>query len=300
MNFFKNRRRLRRQQKECAQLIQLESVAKRLQLSQLALESKTSGVGNDLDQEVIVSLTTFDKRVEDVYIAIESIMQQSVKVDRIVLCLARQDFSPQTIPASLKRQEKRGLEILFCEEDLGPYTKYFYTFQKYPESLIITADDDMLYPINFVDLLYRAYLRQPNVIHSLRAHTMKFSDTGQLMPYKQWSRSRNEFTPSLHIFPTGVGGVLYFPGCMDKDVLNKEAFLRLCPNADDVWLKAMSLKQRTLCAQVDGGTSLSSAFPTITNSQEFTLKRQNKQANGNDTKIKAAFDAYELWDRIQS
>jgi hypothetical protein len=300
MNFFKNRRRLKRQRKERAQLIQLESMVKRLQLSQYALESKTSGVGNDLDQEVIVSLTTFDKRIEEVYIAIESIMQQSVKADRIVLCLSKQDCSPQTIPATLKLQEQRGLEILFCEEDLGPYTKYFYTLEKYPDSLILTVDDDFMYPPYVIDQLIRAYQQNPNVIHCARSHRIRFDDNGAIKPYKQWHWDHFDSTPSPLIFPTGVGGVLYFPGCLHPDALNKKAFQELCPKADDVWLKAMSLRQGVQCAQVPDHRDWGKRFLTIEGTQEFSLKRQNKQASsGNDHKIQRVFDHYQLWDAVR-
>ena len=299
--FFKNRHRQKAKKKAQATAMQLESMVKRTQLTQLTLDQATVGVGNQAEHEIIVSLTTFDKRIEDVYIAIESLMQQSLKADRIVLCLSEQDFSMAKIPATLKKQMARGLELLFCKEDLGPYTKYFYTLQKYPNSLILTADDDFIYPPYLIDQLYRAHLENPEVIHCHRSHKMTLNTDGKLKPYKQWDWDHFDSTPSLHIFPTGVGGVLYFPGCFDADVTNRDKLIKLCRNADDVWLKAMSLRKGILCAQVREHRAWSQRFLSIEGTQTFSLKRRNKKAgSGNDQKIHAVFDYYQLWDAVEN
>jgi|TARA_B110000196_G_scaffold316373_1_gene327601 hypothetical protein len=300
VSFFKNRRRQKAKKKAQTTAMQLESMVKRTQLTQLTLDQIAAGVGNQAEHEIVVSLTTFDKRIEDAYIAIESLMQQSLKADRIVLCLSEQDFSMANIPATLKKQMARGLELLFCEEDLGPYTKYFYTLKKYPHSLILTVDDDFIYPPYLIDQLYRAYLNNPEVIHCHRSHKMTFSVDGKLNPYKQWGWDHVDSTPSLHIFPTGVGGVLYFPGCFDADVTNRDKLIKLCRSADDVWLKAMSLKKGILCAQVKEYRAWSPRFLSIEGTQTFSLKRRNKNADsGNDIKLQAVFDHYQLWDAIK-
>ena len=256
---------------------------------------KSQGVGNDLQDEIIVSLTTFDRRINDVYLTIESLMQQSLRADKIVLCIADDNFNKDNIPATLKAQVDRGLEILFCQEDLGPYTKYFYTLQKYPDSLIITVDDDILYPVDMIDQLYRAYSAAPNIIHCHRAHKIRIGSDGLPLNYKEWQRDTADSMASLSIFPTGVGGVLYFPGCFNQDVVNKEKFMSLSPSADDIWLKVMSLKQGVLCQKIPDSRGFDSRFLTIPSSQNVSLKRRNKKKGfGNSEKIRAAFKAYGL------
>ncbi|HBR94046.1 MAG TPA: hypothetical protein DEA90_07765 [Opitutae bacterium] len=296
----KNKRRAKQRRKEESLLQRQETKLRIQQLTEHTLHSKTPGTRNNSDHEIVISLTTFDKRIESTYIAVESLMQQSFQADRIVLCISKQDFSEADIPATLKKQQSRGLEILFCEEDLGPYTKYFYTVQKYPNSIVITVDDDFIYPPYLVDQLYRAFLKNPHAIHCHRSHKMRFSKTGQLAPYKEWHWDHVDSSPSLLIFPTGVGGVLYFPGCLDIDVINKDAFLKRCPNADDIWLKAMSLKKGIQCAQVKDCRPWSSRFLPIEGTQEFSLKRENKKnGTGNDHKIKCVFDHYDLWAQLE-
>lgn len=282
----------RREQK----LLQVfKQYASTLQLQQSMLQSQASGVGNDLPQELVISLTTYSKRIHDVYLTIESLFQQSLKADRVVLWLSAQDFKPEDIPHSLRKLEARGLTIGFCEEDLGPYTKFYYAVQQYPDALLVTVDDDILYPVDMLDQLYHAWQREPEMVHCHRAHKMKLDSAGQLLPYKQWDKATHDHKASKLIMPTGVGGVLYFPGCFHGDLLNKALFQKLCPRADDVWLKAMTLKQGVLSKKIDDDRPWALRNLTVEYSQRTALKFENKKAaTGNDPKIRQTFGHYGL------
>lgn len=298
---FQQKRRAKQKRKLEAILTRHKTINRCHYLEGQTLHSQKSGTGNDLQHELVVSLTTFGKRIHDAYLTIESIMQQSLKPDRIVLCISAEDFSEESLPEMLRLQQQRGLEFLFCEKDLGPYTKYHYTLQKYPDSLLITVDDDFLYPTDTIDQLHKAYIQNPGTIFCHRGHGMTRGEGGALNPYRHWDWSNTNFQISKMIFPTGVGGVLYFPGCFDPEISNVDAFLKLAPNADDVWLKAMSLKKGTPCGIVPGTRHFMTNFLTIEGSQETSLKRHNKHSpHGNDHKIKAVFDAYDLWDGLTS
>lgn len=282
----------------------LESMVRAQLLMQQALNNLELGVGNDKAHNILVSLTSFDKRIDDVYLTIESLFQQWVKADAIVLWLSIENFPDKTLPEALIRQQQRGLQVYFVEEDLGSYKKYVYAFERFPDSLIITVDDDTLYPPDMIDQLYRAHLREPAHIHSLRAHKMTLDKQGQLLPYDDWQLhwrwAMGEDAPWKRVFPTGVGGVLYFPGSLHEDAFNQEKFMALCPGADDVWLKAMSLLQGTPCSRVVDPRDWTSRFFTIGGSQAFSLQDGNwKKSGGNDAKIRTVFSEYELYDRLK-
>lgn len=294
-SFTKSARKNKRLASEAKLAKQLKFAQYEVYYRDKVIESKISGVGNSVPETITISLTSYGSRIETVYLTVESLMQQSLKADRIVLCLSKDEFSETNLPASLKNQRERGLEILFCEEDIGPYTKFFYTFQKYPEDIVITIDDDFIYPIDTVDLLYQAYLKEPEVIHCNRAHQMLLAKPGHLLPYRKWNFDRALDKASLCTFPTGVGGVLYFPGSLDDAVFDKETFLKLAPNADDVWLKAMSLKKSVKCRRIQSRTSFWEKAITIPGSQAVSLKRKNKhRLNGNDQAISQVFNKYDI------
>ena len=264
---------------------------------ELAINETKPGIGNDLEQDLVVSLTSFPARINDVYLTIESLFQQSLKADKVVLWLSKADFGPNDIPQTLRNLELRGLTIAFCDEDLGPYTKFFYSLAAFPDSLLITVDDDILYPPDMVDQLYRAWKREPHVVHCQRAHKIKLNQDGSVLPYKLWDRVTQDGEASYLIMPTGVGGVVYYPGCFDQIVSDKDQFMRLAPKADDIWLKAMTLKNRVLCRKVPDIRPWGARYLTVEHSQQVALKRASKNTGGgNDQKIRDTFDYYDLWE----
>jgi hypothetical protein len=297
----KQARRAKKAREQNAQFLRQKALMTELHLQSLAINSRDAGVIDvSRPQRIVVTLTTFDKRINDVHLTIESIFQQSLKADKVVLCIAKEDFDPAALPELLKLQMKRGLEVEFCEKDLGPHTKYFYTVQKYPNDLIVTIDDDIMYPVDMLDQLYRAYVKEPAVIHCHRGHGMVTDGNAVLRPYKEWKRTVRDSKASLSVFQTGVGGVLYFPGCFDQEVLNQEVFEALSPKADDVWLKAMSLKKGTRAKTIQDSRDWGHRFLVIDGSQKFKLKTGNKSTiDGNDVQMKRVLDHYSMHNAIE-
>ncbi|AUM13451.1 hypothetical protein [Ketobacter alkanivorans] len=276
--------------------IRLKSMMTMLHLEQSAIARCGSGIGNDCAQNIVVSLTSYEKRIDELYLCIESLFRQSLKADRVILWLSVKNFPGKDLPRTLLSQCEKGLEIRFIEDDLGPYKKIIYTLDECPESLVITVDDDVLYPVDMVEKLYRSYLLSPAAVHCHRAYRMRVRNNNQLEPYKKWDVVGCEGQTGIDIFPTGIAGVLYPPGSLHRDVLDVNLFMRLCPGADDVWLKAMSLLAGSLSSKVEDSRSWKSRFLTIEGSQAQSLKRDNwKPRNGNDSKINAVFGHYDLY-----
>jgi len=224
-----------------------QSLAKTERYDISAMNSPVSGVVDQPRmQPLLVSLTTYGERIHSVHIAIESLLQQVLKADLVVLWLAEDEFSYDMIPEVLKLQEKRGLKIKFTR-DIKSYKKLVPALKSYPGALIVTVDDDFIYPVNFLDRLYKAWLKEPEIIHCYRAHRMKYDDAGTLLPYNNWDFEVFDSDASMDIFPTGGAGALYFPGCFYSDVGCEDKFMSLCPTADDVWFKVMSLLKHIPC-----------------------------------------------------
>ncbi len=273
----------------------IDALAWERELENKALYNTASGISYPRETPLIVSLTTFSSRIQCVHKTIESLFNQTVKADRILLWVCEHDFTPENIPELLKLQEKRGLEVLYCERDLGPYTKYHYTVLEYPDSLIITADDDILYPVDFIEQLYKAHCNEPDIVHCHRAHKINLNAAGMPQLYKRWDLNTSDTEASGTIFPTGVCGVIYFPGCFAPEVSDVETFMTLCPKSDDVWLKAMTHKNGVLSRKIPQQRDHKQRFQVIDGSQQVSLKRANKNPlTGNDAKFKAVINHFKL------
>lgn len=254
-----------------------------------ALTSDTPGVQpRETGPKLTVSLTSYGRRAREVYLVVESLMLQSVRADRILLWLSREEFRPRDVPELLKRQEDRGLVVDFCD-DLRSYKKLIPTLRRHPEDLILTVDDDILYPVDHVERLYRAHQDAPGVIHCGGGHRMTTAEDGSVLPYEAWDKDVELSEPSLDVVPVGASGILYFPGCFHEEVLDRDAFLRLAPRADDLWFKVMSRRRGTPCQVLPHGPRMAT-YRTIPGSHEGALWRTN--IRDNDTQLRALLEAY--------
>jgi hypothetical protein len=242
---------------------------------------------------VIVSLTSIAERLPKIPFTIESLLRQTEQPDRLILWL--DEKLADKIPALLRRQTRRGLEIRLVE-DVGPHSRIFHTLKEFPRCRIVTADDDMLYPQFWLAELLAAHQREPQSITCHRAHRMVADQAGTLLPYRQWdSHSPGHVGPSLWLFPTGVGGILYPPNALHSEVLNRDVFRKICPTADDVWLKAMSLLNNVRCQKV---RPFSTEWRCVPGTEHKTLRVQNVENGKNDIQIRNVFEHYNLYPRL--
>lgn len=184
---------------------------------------------------IIVSLTSYPDRFEDLPLTLYSLLNQSLKPDRIILWLDNTSEDLSELPYELTQFIKNGLEIKFVK-DIGSYTKVIYAFQEFPFAINITADDDIYYQRDWLKKLYLSYIAHPEDIHVHRAHRVDLNT-----PYEKWQKHISEESARYDNFLTGVGGVLYPPKCFTKEVLRDDVFLKQAPKADDIWLWVMAL-----------------------------------------------------------
>ncbi len=201
-------------------------------------------------KQVIVSLTTFPKRINIIWIVIECMLCQSVLPDRIILWLSKDQFSDlEDLPKSLLKLQKRGLEIKFCDGDLKSHKKYYYSLKKYSRDILITIDDDLFYPSYLISDLLESHKTFPNSICCHRASKYKTFD-GKLLPYKDWNEKILILEPSFDIFFTTGGGTLFPPNCFSEDVFRAEVFMEICMYADDVWLNLLAQFNKTSIVKI--------------------------------------------------
>lgn len=241
------------------------------------------------DVPVIVSLTSYGRRVATVAATIESIAAGSVRPRRLILWLDDPEIF-RSLPQSLQRLVDRGLEVRKCD-NLGPHKKYFPALRSASSAdlRLVTADDDTLYPRKWLERLWDAHLEQPEVVHCYRASLVTVTRE-QIDPYESWPRCKDTEATGHH-FATGVSGVLY-PAAMIEalDALGR-AFEEVCPRADDIWLHWVALRSGILVRQV---SATPRHFPYIPGSQEVALVKENVEHGGNDRWIQALYTAADV------
>ncbi len=205
-------------------------------------------VGVDHRSAMIVSLTTYPDRISTVWSTIASLLHQSLKPKKVILWLAREQFPDQKLPKQLLALETRGLEIRWCK-DLKPHKKYYYVMQENPDDFIVTVDDDVFYPENFLEELWMGHERFPDAVICTWSHEITFDHVGVFAAYNDWSDLTSN-TPDFLTLPVGCGGVLYPPRSVDEEIFDEEKIYKLALFTDDLWLKCMELLQGTRAVNI--------------------------------------------------
>lgn len=237
-----------------------------------------------------VSLTSFPARINDVSSTIETIFNQTVKPDVVNLWLSIDQFPDKKIPELLELQKKRGLNIVFVDDDLRSHKKYYYAFKNQTNNLVITFDDDVYYPENTIESLISVHKHFPNCIICNRGHRINIKNN-TITNYKDWNHNYNSEEPSFLAVPTGVGGVLYPPNCYHQDIFDTNTFKSICFYADDLWLKVHTLRKKTKVLSL---RTYPRDFINVGGSQKFKLVQHNALEGGNDIQFANLLKHYNL------
>ena len=249
---------------------------------------------------LLVCLTSIESRLPYLHITLASLMNQNVKPDRILLYLHE---SIKNIPAAVLAMQRRGLEIIQVKgKDTRSYRKIIPALKDYPDAVIATADDDLLYSPRWLSSLYRAYRKEPHYVHCHRAHRITLNNQGQALPYLQWKLESPRYQgPAGDLLPTHGAGALLSKKLLHEDVIDDKKFLSLAPYADDIWLYFMARMKGTKIKKISPYSSplLDVVTPSGQGvSQLDALLEKNVRKGGNDVQFNAVCEHYNLLDRV--
>lgn len=265
-------------------------------LDKLLTENLPCGINkNKRTPELIVSLTSFPQRMHDIQYCIYSLLDQTIKPDKIILWLAEDQYpnKENDIPQEVLRFKDYGLSIKWCE-NLYSYKKLIPTLIEYPDAIIITTDDDIFYEKDCIEKLYNSYIETPDAICCHRGHKVKIDKSGNIANYKQWKKKIKGESIDYKNFFTGAGAVLYPPHSLYKDITDIELFTKLAPKADDIWFWAMAVLNSTKIKVIKNNISdLTYINPERERglTGELTLFSSNKKG-GNDTQMENILSHY--------
>lgn len=218
-------------------------------------EAKNVGINTKSarQKKLIISLTSYPARIKTAHVAINTLLQQSLKPDKIILWLAKEEFPnlENDLPQELLKLKSLGLEIEWCN-NIKSYKKLVPTIIKYPDDIIVTADDDIYYQPNMLESLYNAYLKNPNCIYVKRSVKLHLKNG-----YPEGISSRKYFynhleEPSYFNQLMGGSGCLYPPHSLYKDCTNINIISETIPTHDDAYFWSMAILNKTKI-QVIGG-----------------------------------------------
>ena len=184
-----------------------------------------------LPGHLVVSLTSYPRRFPTLELTLRRILQQSVQPDETVLWVSPEDR--QHLPEGVLALQHSGLTIRETR-DIRSYKKIIPALEHYPDSFVITLDDDTAYPLDTIEPLIANY-RSPSEILCRRAHRVMFDESGCPKPYNQW-KWETSHESGWDLVATGGAGSLYPPHSLAREVLDEATFTVLAPFADDIWL----------------------------------------------------------------
>ena len=227
---------------------------------------------------LIVSLTSYPPRFPTLARTLKTLLSQSIMPDAVVLWVAGDDFA--LLPEDVLALCGAGLAIETCA-DLRSYKKIIPALEKWPDAFIATADDDSCYWRTWLEELVCEVHPSRLEVLCHRAHKVVLDESGQPVPYPEWTIDIAGEPASQLVFPTGVGGVLYPPGSLHRTTAEQGKFLALCPTADDVWLYFMAHLAGAKARKVPSSTKVHSWL----DSQDVTLFSLNVGKGLNDVQM---------------
>lgn len=248
----------------------------------------------DLNQrgKIIVCLTTKPERISKTWLVAESILRQRKKPDGLILYVARDEFEKESaLPRSILSLRKRGLKIVFVEDNLRPHNKYFHAMGTYPEADILTIDDDKIYTPNLVGNLTECSKKYPGSICAVLVRKIMVKDR-LVNSYLNWMISRKNADPSHALLSLGVGGVLFPSGSLHSDLFDVDRLRDKALLTDDLWIKIMALKQGTKVASAAG--MFDYPFVSIVGLGKEQLMNLNVLKGQNDVVFKDLLESYQI------
>ncbi len=248
-----------------------------------------------MNNQVIISLTSFPAAIDYAYEAIKSLLVGSVLPDRIVLYLTLSQFREKGLPDYLVKlaEDNPIFEIRDYKQDIRSYRKLVPALADFPNAVIVTVDDDVKYDRNMLRDLLCLHKKFPEVVIAHRAKRIKPNH-----PYKKWKKLRwyhfltQKYKLSYDIIQTGVGGVLYPPHTLKKEMIDEKLFTAIAPTTDDIWFWAAVVANGNVVMPAPFGNH--NKPKGLSKPKELSLKSVNFKSgtDRNDKAFQAILDKY--------
>ena len=193
---------------------------------------------------LIVAMTSYPGRAQNAWIAVETLLRQTVVPEKLILVLNEQEFPNRVIPRRLSRRRRRGLHILWVEENGRSFDKLLPVRAEFPNRTIVTVDDDKYFPRELLASLFEGSQSHPGAIIGARGWKIQQSPSGEIHYGENWVRAHPGDLGHALLTPGG-NGCLYPPFSLDDSVDSYADAQKVCPSADDIWFWGAAMKKQT-------------------------------------------------------
>lgn len=235
-------------------------------------------------ERIVVSLSTIPSRAGHLRSVLNSLLDQSVSADRIVLALpshsARENIP---YPSESDLDLPPGVDVISAK-DVGPITKLLPTLAIEPDAIIVVVDDDVIYPYHFLETLLDAHRAHP---HSALAYRgVRIDPARAFVDLEHVFASGISVTQKVDII-FGTWGYLLPPGALDDEVFNVADDGNPLRWVDDVWVSG-HLARRGVERLIVPATEL--PIETLS-SMRVSLSEGPNHSGENDRRAIEAFSA---------
>lgn len=189
----------------------------------------------------IVSLTSYPPRFVNLAKVLHELNKQSLFPELLILNIAHGDID--LLPVEVRKIALNFPIEIRSVDDLGPGTKLIPTLITHADKVVITIDDDILYPPALFEKLMQESAHDPGSIIGARGHIPRFQEN-EPIPYLSWKFLVSNSDRGVFM-PTGVGGVLYPPNSLHPDVIDFNLYKEMSYTTDDIWYWVHAIRNLT-------------------------------------------------------
>jgi hypothetical protein len=184
---------------------------------------------------IIVSLTTIPSRIDKIHVMIDSLSNQTLKPDKIILYIpkiSKRLGTKYIIPESLLSCKDKipCFDIHFIDDDYGPCTKLIPSIQEFTSSrdILISIDDDVILEEHTFEELIKYHKLHPNDVLCF----MGIND-GKYM-HSEYLKYYNATTYVINDIMGGYRSILYPRTVFENDFFDHYQKLLVLHNNDEL------------------------------------------------------------------
>jgi hypothetical protein len=150
------------------------------------------------EENIIVSMTSWNKRITNVPDVLESIIKQTIQPTKILINLCIQDFPnmEEDLPADLLKivEENDNIEIYWFIENYKAWKKHLYALDiATDKDIIISVDDDHIYPEDFIEKGIKRFIFNYQNANELRLALYKDITVAKSYTISRYAFGRYDF-----------------------------------------------------------------------------------------------------------